>query len=392
MQDFNYSNTTRIIFGKGTQAKVGELTRKYASKVLLHYGGGSIKRSGLYDQVVASLKAAGVEIVELGGVVPNPRLKLVHEGIELCRRENIRFILAVGGGSVIDSAKAIALGADYDGDVWELYLTGKQVPSALPVATVLTIPAAGSEASINSVITNEDAKLKLGYGCEVLRPVFSIMNPGLCLTLPPDQLANGVSDMMSHIFERYFSPTSHVELTDALCEATLRTIMKNAIVLRSDPTNYDAWAEIVFSGYIAHQGILGMGRQQDWACHGMEHELSAIYDIPHGAGLAILTPAWIEQISADNQPIFAQFAVNVMGVEANMRDIDGLVREGVRRLRAFYAVMGLPGTLKEVGINKDNLENMARKATKIAFGEERPLGGFSKLRWQDVLSIYNRCS
>lgn len=391
MENFEYCNATRIVFGKGTQSRVGELVKKHADKILLHFGGGSIKRSGLYDEVVASLKKADVKIVELGNVKPNPRLALVKEGIELCRKEKIDFILAVGGGSVIDSAKAIAMGVPYAGDVWDLFAKGIPIDSALKVATVLTIPAAGSEASPNTVITNEAACLKLGYGAEVLRPVFSILNPELCLTLPEHQIANGVSDMMSHIFERYFTNTTNTDLTDSLCEATLRTIMKNALLLRKDPTNYDAWAEIVFSGYVAHKGILGVGRSQDWACHGIEHELSAIYDVAHGAGLAVVTPAWMEHVYKTNVSMFVQFAVKVMGVDGSFRDPQGIVQEGISRLREFYAKMGLPSTLTGLGIGDDQLELMAKKATKIAFGEERPLGGLKKLYWQDVLAIYRLC-
>ena len=391
MENFEYCNATRIVFGKGTQSRVGELVKKHADKILLHFGGGSIKRSGLYDEVVASLKKAGVTIVELGDVKPNPRLALVQEGIALCRKEKIAFILAVGGGSVIDSAKAIAMGVPYAGDVWDLFANGIPVDRALKVATVLTIPAAGSEASPNTVITNEAAGLKLGYGAEVLRPVFSILNPELCLTLPENQIANGVSDMMSHIFERYFTNTLNTDLTDSLCEATLRTIMKNGLLIRKDPTNYDAWAEIVFSGYVAHKGILGMGRSQDWGCHGIEHELSAIYDVAHGAGLAVVTPAWMEYVYKTNVPMFVQFAVNVMGVEGSFRDPEGVVQEGIGRLREFYAKMGLPSTLAGLGIGDEQLELMAKKATKIAFGAERPLGGLKKLYWQDVLAIYKLC-
>ncbi len=391
MDNFDYCNETRIIFGKGTQSRVGELVRKQADKVLLHFGGGSIQKSGLYDEVVTALKNAGVEIVELGGVKPNPRLALVREGIELCRKQKIGFILAVGGGSVIDSAKAIAMGVEYAGDVWDLFAQGIAVDRALKVATVLTIPAAGSESSPNTVITNEEASLKLGYGADVLRPVFSILNPELCLTLPDNQIANGVSDMMSHIFERYFTNTVNTDLTDSLCEATLRTIMKNARLLRKDPKNYEAWAEVVFGGYVAHKGLLGMGRQQDWGCHGMEHELSAIYDVAHGAGLAVVTPAWMEYVHRDNVPMFVQFAVSVMGVEGSYRDPEGIVQEGIGRLRDFYVSMGLSGTLSGLGIGEDQLEVMAKKATKIAFGDERPLGAFKKLYWQDVLAIYKLC-
>lgn len=391
MENFDYCNPTRIVFGRGVRTQVGELVKPHADRVLLHYGSGSIKRNGLYDAIVASLKAAGVAYVELGGVVPNPRLSLVREGIALCRRERIGFVLAVGGGSVIDSAKAIAMGAPHKGDVWKLFAEGTPVEQALKVGTVLTIPAAGSESSPNTVITNEEEGLKLGYGAQVLRPVFSILDPELCLTLPPEQLANGVSDMMSHIFERYFSNTPHVDLTDALCEATLRTIMKHARRLRASPQDADAWAQIVFSGYVAHKGLLGLGRQQDWACHGMEHELSALYDVAHGAGLAVLTPAWMEYVFRDNVPLFVQFAVNVMGVEGGFREPEAVAQEGIRRLRGFYKEMGLPSTLEGLGIGADKLELMAKKATKIAFGAQRPLGGLRKLGWQDVLAIYRAC-
>lgn len=391
MENFDYCNPTRIVFGRGVRTQVGELVKPHADRVLLHYGSGSIKRNGLYDAIVASLKAAGVAYVELGGVVPNPRLSLVREGIALCRRERIGFVLAVGGGSVIDSAKAIAMGAPHKGDVWKLFAEGTPVEQALKVGTVLTIPAAGSESSPNTVITNEEEGLKLGYGAQVLRPVFSILDPELCLTLPPEQLANGVSDMMSHIFERYFSNTPHVDLTDALCEATLRTIMKHARRLRASPQDADAWAQIVFSGYVAHKGLLGLGRQQDWACHGMEHELSALYDVAHGAGLAVLTPAWMEYVFRDNVPLFVQFAVNVMGVEGGFREPEAVAQEGIRRLRGFYEEMGLPSTLEGLGIGADKLELMAKKATKIAFGAQRPLGGLRKLGWQDVLAIYRAC-
>ncbi len=391
MENFEYCNATRIVFGKGTQSRVGELVKTHADKILLHFGGGSIKRSGLYDEVVASLKKAGIEIVELGNVKPNPRLSLVKKGIELCRKEKIDFILAVGGGSVIDSAKAIAMGVPYAGDVWDLFAKGIPIDRALKVATVLTIPAAGSEASLHTVITNEAAGLKLGYGAEVLRPIFSILNPELCLTLPEHQIANGVSDMMSHIFERYFTNTRNTDLTDSLCEATLRTIMKNALLLRKNPKDYNAWAEIVFGGYVAHKGILGVGRSQDWACHGIEHELSALYDVAHGAGLAVVTPVWMEHVYKTNVPMFVQFAVNVMGVDGSFRDPEGIVQEGLDRLREFYSKMGLPSTLAGLGIDEDQLELMAKKATKIAFGAESPLGGLKKLYWQDVLSIYTRC-
>lgn len=383
MINFEFDNKTKIIFGKGAHKDIGALIRPYSDRILLHYGGGSVKKSGLYDEVLASLKSENIEVIELGGVKPNPRLTLVHEGIELCRKNDINFILAVGGGSVIDSAKAIAMGVSYPGDVWELYETKKQPISALTVATILTIPAAGSESSNNSVITNEEKQLKLGYGSKLLKPVFSVINPEICLTLPHNQMANGVSDMMSHIMERYFTNTLHTDVIDGLCESTLRAIMKNAKILNKDLGNYDAWAEICLGGNIAHNGLLGLGRDQDWACHAMEHELSAIYDIPHGAGLAILTPSWMRYVYHDNMNMFLQFAVNVMGVEGGFREQEEIIIEGINRLEAFYKELKLPTTLAEVKIDKSKLEIMAKKAA-----ENRKIGGLKILKWQDVLNIY----
>ncbi|MDR1419915.1 MAG: iron-containing alcohol dehydrogenase [Treponema sp.] len=388
MENFDFYAPAEIVFGKGTQKKTGELLKGRAKKALLHYGSGSIKKSGLYDEIVASLKQSGIDFVELGGVQPNPRLSLVHDGIALCKKEGVDFILAVGGGSAIDSAKAIAMGFYYDGDVWDIYEQHKAIEKALPVATVLTIPAAGSESSGDTVVTNEEKQLKYGYGSPRLRPVFSIVNPELFFTLPKNQIANGVADMMSHVFERYFTNTTHTDLTDGLCETVLRTIIKNAPLVYRNPKNYDAWCEIGFSGTVAHNGLVGMGREQDWACHGMEHELSAIYDVAHGAGLAVLTPAWMSYVYKTNVNMFVQFAVNIMGVNGSYRDPDAIVREGIDRLGEFFRGIGLPSTLGELGIDESKLEVMARKATKDAFGKENPLGGLKKLYWKDVLEIY----
>ena len=388
MLNFDFYSPARILFGKGTEKQIGELLKPHAGKVLLHYGGGSIKRSGLYDTVTASLKGSGVSFVELGGVLPNPRLSLVHEGIALCKKEQVDLILAVGGGSAIDSAKAIAMGVYYEGDVWDIYEQNKEIEKALPVATILTIPAAGSESSGDTVITNEAKQLKYGYGSPRLRPLLSVMNPELFFTLPKAQVAAGVADMMSHVFERYFTNTAHTDLTDGLCETVLKTLMKNAPIALSDPRNYDAWCELGFGGTVAHNGLVGMGREQDWACHVMEHELSAVYDVTHGAGLAVLTPGWMEYVHQDNPNMFVQFAVNVMGVQASYRDPEALIQEGIARLRRFYHRMGLPATLSELGIGEDRLEEMAKKATGAAFGKESPIGGLKKLYWQDVLEIY----
>lgn len=390
MLNFNLHIPTRIVFGSGTQKQVGSLLKPLAKKILVHYGGGSIRKSGLYDEVIASLNENGIDFVELGGVVPNPRLSLVHEGIALCKAEGVDFILAVGGGSAIDSAKAIAMGVYYDGDIWEVYEQGKAVDKALPLATVLTIPAAGSESSPGTVITNEEKQMKLGYNNKNLVPVISFMNPELFFTLPKSQIGNGVADMMSHIFERYFTNTKNTDLTDGLCESVLRTIIKNAPVVSENPQDYEAWCEVGFAGSVAHNNLLGMGREEDWACHGMEHELSAIYDVAHGAGLAVLTPAWMEYVYKDNVGMFVQFAVNVMGVSCSYRNPDAIVREGIARLREFFHKLGMAGTLAELGIDGANLELMAKKATWIAYGDdEQPLGGLKKLYWQDVLNIYN---
>ncbi|MGD8113731.1 MAG: iron-containing alcohol dehydrogenase [Sphaerochaetaceae bacterium] len=383
MVNFDFYSPARILFGKGEEDLIGERVKPLASKVLLHYGGGSIKKSGLYDKVTSSLKSNGVDFVELGGVKPNPRLSLVHEGIQLCKNENVDLILAVGGGSVIDSSKAIAMGVYYDGDIWEVYETGKAVSKALPVATVLTIPAAGSESSGDTVITNEEKQLKYGYGNPHLRPVLSVINPELFFSLPPNQIANGVADMMSHVFERYFTNTTHTDLTDGLCEVTLKTLMKNAPKVLADTHDYDAWAELGFSGTVAHNGLVGMGREQDWACHKMEHELSAFYDIAHGAGLAVLTPAWMEYVYKENIGMFVQFAVNVMGVQGSYRDQESIVFEGISRLRTFFKNMGLPQSLSELGIGEDKLELMAQRVT-----EKGNIGGLKKLGKEDVLAIY----
>lgn len=388
MLNFNYYNKTRIIFGKDTHKEVGEHLKPLAKKVLFHFGGKSIKNSGVYDDVIESLQSNGIEYVELGGVKPNPRVSLVREGVKLCREENVDFILAVGGGSVIDSAKAIAIGKDYEGDVWDFFENGVEIKSALPVATILTIPAAGSESSTGTVITNEDKQLKLSCGAEFLRPEFSIINPKLYYTLPENQVSNGVCDMMSHIMERYFTNTLHTDLTDGLCEATLKTIMKNGIILKKDKKNYGAWSEIGFAGNIAHNGLLGLGREQDWASHQIEHELSAIYDVSHGAGLSVVTIAWMKYVYKTNISMFVQFAVNVMGVEGSFRDEESIALEGIERLKEFFIKMELPVTLEELGIDDSKLEIMAKKATNFNDGKEFKLGGLKKLGWEDVLSIY----
>ena len=390
MNNFSYYNPTRYVFGTGEYLNIGTLLQRSTDKVLLHYGGASAKRTGLYDAVVDSLRAAGIDFCELGGVKPNPSLELVRRGITLCREQGIRYVLAVGGGSVIDSAKAIAMGVVHEGDVWKLF-TGEEKLSAtpLPVATILTLPAAGSENSPNTVVTNEATGRKLGYGHELLRPAISIVSPELFLTLPPEQMAYGACDMLCHIFERYFTNTQGTELTDALSEATMRTIMQQALILRREPQNVEAWAQLAFSGTVAHNNILGLGREQSWTCHALEHELSAVYDVPHGGGLAVVVPAYFDAVWQANPGIFAQWAVSVMGV-APSRDTERVVKEGIARLRAWYRELGLPQTMAELGIPEDaDYAGMAQAACSVRPGGMLP--GVRTLNREEAEQIYRNC-
>ncbi len=388
MLNFTFSNTTKIVFGKGVEEKVGKEAAVYGRKVLLHYGGGHIVRSGLKARVEASLREAGLEIVELGGVQPNPRLSLVQEGIELVRREKVDFILAVGGGSVIDSAKAIAIGVPYEGNVWDFYAGKADAEESMPVGVVLTIPAAGSESSPSSVITNEDGWLKRGYTGAVLRPRFALLNPELTYSLPPYQTACGVADMMAHIMERYFTNEPEVGFSDHLCEAALRSIIQEAPKVIAEPENYGARANIMWAGTIAHNDLLGMGRSEDWSSHNIEHELSAIYDIAHGAGLSIVFPAWMKYVYKHNINRFVQFAVRVFGVEQDFFNPEQTVLEGIRRLEEFYRRIGLPVRLQDAEIPADRLEEMAAKATA---NDTFKLGAFLPLGQKDVLAIYELC-
>lgn len=385
MINFDFYNPTRILFGKDVHKSVGDFIKPFSSKILLHYGGGSIKQSGLYEQVVSSLKSAGVEFVELGGVHPNPHLDLVQEGIKICRSENINFILAVGGGSVIDSAKAISLGVPYNGDVWDLFLRKSIPQNSLRVATILTIPAAGSESSRSVVITNQETQMKVGLLTNLVRPIFSILNPELCYTLPYNQIANGICDMMAHIFERYFTNVKNAEVSDKMCEAVLKTIINNAPKVMADSRDYNAWAEIMWAGNLAHNGLLGLGREEDWASHSIEHALSAVHDnLAHGAGLAIIIPAWMTYVYKHNIPAFVQFAVNVWGVSDSQRNPEEVALKGIECTSTFFRSLGLPTTLAGVDVQETELPMLAKKATP--FG---PIGAFKKLTEEDVLAIYN---
>ena len=346
MINFEFSNTTQIIFGKGTESQVGSAIRKYSTcdKILLVYGSERIKKNGLFDTISSSMKEYGIEIRELGGVKPNPRLSLVQKGIEICRQENIDFVLAVGGGSAIDTAKAIGVGVPYDGNVWDFYL-GKAIPKiTLKTAAICTIPAAGSESSLSSVITNEDGWYKKSINLDLIRPVFSIINPELTFTIPPYQIGCGVVDMMTHIMERYFTNTTHVDLTDRLCEAALRSIIVNGVKTLKEPENYDVRAEIVWAGTLAHNGLLNTGRVQDWASHRIALEMSGLYDIAHGASLSIVYPAWMEYVYHHDKKRFVQFAVRVWDVDLAYGEEDEICLEGIRRMREFFKKLNMPLT------------------------------------------------
>ena len=376
MENFEFLNPTKIIFGKGTEKKVGQEAAKYSKKILLHYGGGSIKRTGLYDRVTKSLKDAGVTFVELAGVKPNPRLSLVQEGVKLCKENDLGLILAIGGGSVIDSAKGIAMGAAMDGDVWDIYLGKRTLTDALPVATVLTIPAAGSESSTASVVTNEDGWLKRGFNSELIYPRFSILNPELAFTLPTYQIACGATDIMSHLMERYFTNTKNVSFTDRLLEGTMKTIIRQAPLVLENPQDYDAWSELMWAGTVAHNNLLNTGRVGDWGSHDIEHELSGIYDVAHGAGLAVVFPAWMKYVLHQDLDRFVQWAVRVWNVEMDVYNPEAVARAGIKRMEEFFHSMGLGTKLGDIGAESERIDEMADKCTD---GNTRTTGNFVKL-------------
>lgn len=386
MENFRFYAPTYFVFGQDAPAQTGEMVKRFGgSKVLLHYGGGSVKRNGVLDEVEASLEKAGIPFVELGGVKPNPRSGKVYEGIELCRREGVDFILAVGGGSTIDSAKAIAAGALYEGDFWDFYSRYDFVERALPVGTVLTIAAAGSEGSPDSVITLENGMLKRAAHGECLRPRFSVMNPGYTETLPAYQTACGITDIMVHVCERYFTNTKEVEITDRLCEAVLKTMIEEAPRVLADPHDYQARANIMWAGMVAHNDICGVGRVQDWASHGLEHELSALYDCAHGAGLAVITPAWMTYVYRHDVNRFAQFAVRVWGCDMNFAEPERTALEGISRFRAFLQSIGMPVTFAQLGAKEEDIPKLA---DRLGATEENPLGNFVRLDRKSAEAVY----
>ncbi|MCM1021659.1 MAG: iron-containing alcohol dehydrogenase [Muribaculum sp.] len=386
MDNFTFWSPTKFVFGRDTEEKTGELAAQFGGKrVMIVYGGGSVVRSGLLDRVKKSLEDKGLTYVELGGIKPNPTDDRVYEGIDIARREHINMLVAVGGGSTIDTAKAIACGVPYEGDFWDFYCGRKIVEKALPVGVVLTIPAAGSEGSGNSVITKLDGLVKLSLRTEsALRPCFAVMNPALTFTLPPYQTACGITDMMAHIFERYFTTTPACEVTDSVAEGLLRTIMQQGKLAYDQPDNYDARANVMWAGTLAHNGICGTGRREDWASHFMEHEISAIYGVAHGAGLAVVIPAWMNYVAHRNPSKVAQFARNVMGVAQNESDLATAI-EGIQRLRAFLRSIGMPATFSDMGIEQPDIDRMVQM---LHLHKGNPIGGYQALSPDDTRAIY----
>lgn len=383
MESFTYRNPTELMFGRGAHTKAPKafVDGYGAKKALLVYGRGSAVKSGLIDAVKAASEDAGLALVEKGGVQPNPTIEFVREALELARSEGIDSVLAVGGGSVIDTGKTVAAAFSYEGDPWDFFSGKAQVNKVLPLAAVLTIPAAGSEQSKRAVITNGDKKLGMGNDC--LRPKLAAINPELFFTLPANQAAAGIFDMMSHIMERYFTKTPDVEFTSTEAEGALRVIMENALKIKDNPKSYAAWAEVALAGTFAHCGFFGLGHEEDWACHGMEHALSGWVDtITHGAGLAILTPAWMRYVWSEDPERFVRFAERVMGVTPMATD-EATIKLGIAKLFAFIQQMGLPTAIHEVTSEKPDFEHLA----DLSFGKGH-LGGFKKLTHEDAVNIF----
>lgn len=391
MLNFEFYSPTRLVFGTGTSDQIGSHIAPLAKKVLLHYGSERVVQSGLLQRVEDSLTKAGVACVKLGGVIANPDVELARKGVALARSEQVDLILCVGGGSVIDSGKGIALGLkNPDLDLWDIYENNRETSGAYPVACVLTFPAAGSEASNSSVLSNYKTNQKCGYNREWNRPVLSVIDPTLFDTIPKFQIAAGVADMMSHIFERYFSNTEHTELSDALSEATLRTLLAFGPKVVENPADCDAWSQVALSGTIAHNNLLGVGREQDWACHKLDHELTARYGVTHGAGLAILTPVWMRYVWRENPKRFLDFAHRVMQEEDQPNAVAATIESAVSSLETFYSRIGLPHRLSKFGVEASAIPEMARLATHAPDGNERPLGGLKKLYEADAIAIYEK--
>ena len=389
MFDFKYFTPTKVLFGKNTEDKVADLIQEFGGKkVLIHYGGGSVIRSGLMQRVTDKLDAAGIAYVKLGGAVPNPRLSLVYEGIELCRKEGVDFLLAVGGGSAIDSAKAIGYGLMNEGDVWDLYDYKKQAKASMPLGVILTLAATGSEMSDSSVITKEEGLVKRGYSSDFGRPKFAILNPELTMTLPDYQTACGCTDIMMHTMERYFTNGGNMELTDSMAEALLRTVKTNALILAKDPKNYDARAEVMWAGSLSHNGLTGCGNDGgDWMTHKLEHELGGLYDVAHGAGLAAIWGSWARYVYKNCLPRFKRYAINVMGIAPDAGSDEEIALKGIEAMEAFYREIKMPTNLRELGVNATD-EDLKLMAHKCAVGVNGGKGSARFLKEEDMYEIY----
>lgn len=383
MNTFQFQNPTKILFGQGMVDKLGEEILPYGRKVLLVYGGGSIKRSGLYDQVIAQLQGIGAEVTELPGIEPNPRVSSVRKGIELCRTRGIEFILAVGGGSVVDASKGIAAGVRYEGDVWDFYMRKAPVTGALPLGAVLTLAATGTEMNGNSVVTNWEDNLKRAFGSIHVYPKFSVLDPTQTFSVPRDQTVNGIVDMMAHVFEQYFSQTKDTPLQERFCESILQTVIETGEKALENPKDYNARANLMWCGTMALSGgLISVGMTNDWATHMIEHEVSAIYDIPHGAGLAILFPNWMKYVYRERVDRFAQYASRVWNIPAEGKTKEELALAGIEATRAYFTRIGAPSRLADYKIGAEQLERMAEET--VRFG---PVGSFKELGKEDVLEI-----
>lgn len=389
MFDFKYFTPTKVLFGKNTENKVADLIQEFGGKkVLIHYGGGSVIHSGLMQKVTDKLDTAGIKYVKLGGAVPNPRLSLVYEGIELCKKEGLDFILALGGGSAIDSAKAIGYGVMNDGDVWDLYDYKKQAKACMPLGVILTLAATGSEMSDSSVITKEEGLVKRGYSSDFCRPRFAILNPELTMTLPDYQTACGCTDIMMHTMERYFTNGGNMELTDSMAEALLRTVKENAKILARDPKNYDARAEVMWAGSLSHNGLTGCGNDGgDWMTHKLEHELGGLYDVAHGAGLAAIWGSWARYVYKNCLPRFKRYAINVMGIAPNAGSDEEIALKGIEAMEDFYREIKMPTNLRELGVNATD-DDLMLMAHKCAVGVNGGKGSARFLKEEDMLEIY----
>ena len=388
MLNIEYYTPTKVVFGKDTEKQAGELVKAFGgTKVLVHFGGQSAKKSGLLDRICNSLEEAGLSYVTLGGVVPNPHLSKVYEGIELCKKEGVDFILAVGGGSVIDSGKAIGYGVANEGDVWDFYAKKRTAKACLPIGAVLTIAAAGSEMSNSSVITNEDGWLKRGYNDDVSRCKFAVMNPELTYTLPAYQTASGCVDILMHTMERYFTKAENTMLTDSVAEGLMRTVIYNAKVLAEDPENYDARAQVMWAGSLSHNGLTGCGTEGDWASHQLEHELGGMFDVAHGAGLAAVWGSWARYVYKEKPARFAQFAANVFNIPWNSSNLEQMALDGIQAMEAFYRSIHMPTSLAELGVNPTE-EQIQELAKKCSFMGKRTVGTFKVLQIPDMEAIY----